>query len=174
MIRKLIVSLASAGLLAGCVSDYAYRGGGGAGSYYYGRPSVDYGYYGQNYGYGYYPYGDAYRYRNYGYPGYYGGGYGYPGYYPSPYPRYYYPNYRPHRPPGQRPPQTSQPSRGIPWRDAHPVGGGAWAPNNSGAVSQPRSMPQPRAMQQQPMQPRMQSAPSTRRDGGRAWKDVER
>lgn len=175
MIRKLMIPLVAAGLLAGCVSDYTVRGGGGPGSYYYGRPSVDYNYYGGYYGpgYGYYPYGESYRYR---YGGYYGSpyyGYGYPGYYGYGYPRYYYPN-RPGRPHQPNPPSTNPPTRpdgGLPWRDTRPVGGGAWGPRNGGqvAVPQPRSMPQP-----QMMTPRMPSAPSTRRDGGRAWRDVER
>lgn len=51
-------------LLAGCVSDYQYRGG--TGDYYYGQPAVEY----RDYGYG--GYGDPYG-------GGYGGGYGYPG-----------------------------------------------------------------------------------------------
>ncbi|ALN83425.1 hypothetical protein LC55x_0120 [Lysobacter capsici] len=180
MIRKLMIPLVAASLLAGCVSDYSLRGGGGGGSYYYGRPSVDYNYYGGYGGYygpGYgYPYGEAYRYRGYGYPGYYGGGYygGYPyGYYPRP----YYPNRpgRPHNP--SRPPNPPRQDGGVPWRDTHRVGGGAWAPNNPVQQQpQPRaySTPQPRSFSQPQMQPRMPTAPSVRRDGGRAWKDVER
>ena len=39
----------AATVLAGCVTDYNYRGHGGSGDYYYGRPSVEYRYYG---GYG--------------------------------------------------------------------------------------------------------------------------
>jgi hypothetical protein len=166
MIRKLIVPLVAAGLLAGCVSDYTLRGGGGGGSYYYGRPSVDYNYYGGygGYGpYGGYPYGEAYRYRGYGY-GY--GGYPYYGYpYGYGYPRYYYPN-RPHRPPSQpNNPSVPRPPRadgGVGWRDARPVGGGAWAPRDPG-MSQPRSMPQPRMS--------APAAPSGRADGGRSWKE---
>lgn len=111
MIRKLMFPLVAASLLAGCVSDYSLRGGGGGGSYYYGRPSVDYNYYGGYGGYygGYgYPFGDRYRFGyGYGYPSYYGGGYygGYPyGYYPRP--------YYPHRPNRPNPP-TTQPSRQI-------------------------------------------------------------
>lgn len=171
MIRKLMIPLVAASLLAGCVSDYSLRGGGGGGSYYYGRPSVDYNYYG---GYGY-PYGEAYRYRGYGYPGYYGGGYygGYPyGYYPRP----YYPN-RPGRPHNPSRPPTPRQDGGVPWRDTHRVNGGTWAPNNPVQQQpQPRaySTPQPRSFSQPQMQPRMPTAPAARRDGGRAWKDVER
>lgn len=180
MIRKLIVPLVAAGLLAGCVSDYSLRGGGGGGSYYYGRPSVDYNYYG-GYGgyapgYGYYPYGESYRYRNGGY-GYYGGYPYYNGYpYGYGYPRYYYPN-RPHRPPSNPNPNPGYPSRpstradgGVSWRDARPIGGGAWAPRNDNpAMQQPRFAPQQRSMPQ----PRMSSpsAPSGRADGGRSWKE---
>ncbi|AWV05975.1 hypothetical protein [Marilutibacter maris] len=85
-------------LLGGCISDYAYRGDGGG--YYYGRPSVEYRYYG-GYGtpygyspYGYYPY--SYYYRPY-----------YPGY-----------PYYPHRPPHHRPPHRHDDDGGKPpWRD---------------------------------------------------------
>lgn len=182
MIRKLMIPLVAASLLAGCVSDYSLRGGGGGGSYYYGRPSVDYNYYG-GYGGGYggyygpgygYPYGEAYRYRGYGYPGYYGGGYygGYPYYN---YPRPHYPNHpgRPNNPSRPSNPPVRQ-DGGVPWRDTRPVGGGAWAPNNSAQQPRNYSAPQPRSFSQPQMQPRMPSAPSVRRDGGRAWKDVER
>lgn len=178
MIRQLTIPLLAAGLLAGCVSDYTVRGGGGPGSYYYGRPSVDYNYYGgyggyYGPGYGYYPYGESYRFRYGGYYGnpYYGYG-GYPYYYG--YPRHYYPN-RPGRPPTHPPSNNPSPPRsdgGIPWRDTRPVGGGAWGPRNPGTSSmpqQPRSMPQP-----QMMTPRAPAMPSARRDGGRAWRDVER
>lgn len=91
MIRKFLIAVAASALLAGCVSDYAYRGG--SGDYYYGRSSA--------YGYGY---GAPYSSIGYGYPGgwygSYGYGYGYPyGYYGYGYrPYYYYPYYRPHRP----------------------------------------------------------------------------
>jgi hypothetical protein len=64
MIRKLILPALAAALLAGCVTDYAYRGG--SGDYYYGQPGSQYDYYG--------PYGGYYD----GYGGY--GGYGYPSY----------------------------------------------------------------------------------------------
>jgi hypothetical protein len=107
MIRKLALPALATLLLAGCITDYTYRGAGGAGDYYYGRPSVDYryyggygggygGYYGGYYGGwgGYYPYTHpyAYPYRyGYGYPHRYGyGAYGYPG---GRYPYYGYPGY---------------------------------------------------------------------------------
>jgi hypothetical protein len=108
MIRKLLIPALAATLLAGCITDYGYRGYGGSGDYYYGRPSVEYRYYGgYGGGYGgyyggwggYYPYAYPYRY-GYGYPyryaypyrhGY--GPYGYPGY-RAPY--YNYPRYRGH------------------------------------------------------------------------------
>jgi len=96
MIRHLASAILAVAALGGCATDYSYRGG--AGDYYYGRPSVeyyDYGYgapYGSAYGYpgGYWSGGIGYGYGGYGYPyGYYGGGYPY-------YPPYYW--YRPHRP----------------------------------------------------------------------------
>ena len=108
MIRTLLIAVAAGALLAGCVSDYAYRGG--SGDYYYGRPS--------SYGYGY---GAPYSTIGYGYPGGwygsigYGYGYGDPyGYYPGygyyghyrPY--YYYPYYRPHYPHWHRPPHRPE------------------------------------------------------------------
>lgn len=179
MIRKLMIPLLAAGLLAGCVTDYTARGGGGPGTYYYGRPSVDYNYYGgygggyYGPGYGYYPYGESYRFRNGGYYGnpYYGY-YGNPYYYG--YPRYYYPN-RPHRPNRPNPPTSGNPpSRGdggLPWRDTRPVGGGAWGPRNDNPGATPQVRPQ---MARPQMAPRAPAAPSVRRDGGRAWRDVER
>lgn len=112
MIRKLLIAVAASALLAGCVSDYAYRGG--SGDYYYGRSSA----YGHGYGYGA-PYSTIGY--GYGYPGgWYGGvgyGYGYGsryGYYPGydyyGYSRpYYYPYYyRPHRPHRPRPPHRPE------------------------------------------------------------------
>ena len=64
MIRKLLLPALAATMLAGCMTDYTYRGGAGGGDYYRGSPSVEYRYYG-GYGgfYGGYPY--------YGYGGYY-------------------------------------------------------------------------------------------------------
>lgn len=77
MIRKLLLPVACATLLGGCVTGYGYNDGG----YYYGRPSSSVRYYGgASYGY---PYGYGYDYGygryGYGYPygGYYGGGYPY-------------------------------------------------------------------------------------------------
>lgn len=81
MFRKLVLPLAAAALLAGCVTSapYGYRGG-GQGDYYYGSPSVEYRHHGVYPGYGH-PYYGPYR------PGFYGRfGYGYPyGYYGRPY-----------------------------------------------------------------------------------------
>lgn len=117
MIRKLVLPALAAALLAGCVTDYAYRGG-DRGDYYYGQPSVEYRY--DGYG-GYSPYG-------YGGPGY--GTYGYPyryygapyGYYNRPYfPPYYRPYHQ--RPPvtyprpDGRPPQHRRDDRPPPWRN---------------------------------------------------------
>ncbi len=122
MIRHLAIATLAVAALGGCVSDYTYRGG--AGDYYYGRPSVEY----YDYGYGA-PYGSVYGYPggwsgglNIGYGGGYGGyGGGYGGYggYGSPYGYYgggypYYPPYywhRPHRPhhPERPPPVQTNP-----------------------------------------------------------------
>ncbi|MCF7221740.1 hypothetical protein [Marilutibacter chinensis] len=108
LLSRVLAPALAVALLGGCVSDYAYRSDGGG--YYYGRPSVEYRYYG---GYGY-PYGYGgygYGYRPYGYPY----GYHYRPYYPG-YP--YYP-YRPpyHRPP-YKPPHRHDDDRGKPpWRD---------------------------------------------------------
>ena len=80
MIRKLLLPVLAAALLAGCATGYQYRGGNG--DYYYGSPSTDYRYYGSPYGYG--PYGYGYPYGSFGY-----GYYSYPRYYG----RYYNPYY---------------------------------------------------------------------------------
>lgn len=121
MLRKLLLPIAAATLLAGCVTDYGYRGG--RGDYYYGQPSVEYrnygGYYGGFYGgYGY-PYG-AYGY--YGYPYY--GHYPYRYQYRYPYYRHHYNYPRPGYPytqpqPGPRPPATRPSDRDdrAPWRN---------------------------------------------------------
>jgi hypothetical protein len=97
MIRTILLPVAAAALLAGCVtSGYSYREDRGGG-YYYGTPSVEYRdvtpYPYDGYGpYGYYgPYG-PYRYAypapyGYRYYGYYGYGPGYPYHVP----RYYVP-----------------------------------------------------------------------------------
>lgn len=90
MHRKLLLPALAATLLAGCATDYAYRGGNG--DYYYGQPRTEYRYYDpQGYGlygsYGYGNYAPAYYYdrlgrlvyRNpYGYYGSYGSPYGSP------------------------------------------------------------------------------------------------
>lgn len=94
-IRNFAFAIVAAAALGGCVTGYGYRGG--AGDYYYGRPSVDY--YGGGYGnYGYSGYGGYGYGYDYGYPYSYGGYYGgyYPGYYYYPYPRH--PRPRPHHP----------------------------------------------------------------------------
>jgi len=95
MIRKVLLSALAAATLAGCATDYGYRGGNG--DYYYGQPRTEYryydpyGYYGGygygygSYGYGSYGYGARYYYDRYGrlvygspYGSYYGSYYGYP------------------------------------------------------------------------------------------------
>lgn len=119
MKRLLLVPLLAATALAGCATDYAYRGG-DRGDYYYGRPSVEYRYH-DPYGYG--PYGGFYY--GYGAPfGYFGGR---SPYYRNPYygyPYYGYPYY--YRPPVvQRPPSDGNDvprdnDRRPPWRDLRP------------------------------------------------------
>src|SRR5690606_8955795 len=148
MFRHLAILVAAAAL-SGCATDYAYRGG--AGDYYYGRPSVEY----YDYGYGA-PYGSIY-----GYPGgWYGGigygygagryGYGYPygyygGYSAYPYWWYYTPRrpHRPHQP--HRPPQGEHPPR---------VTGGNLPPSRVIGNQAPRSPAQVRPRGgAQPMRP---------------------
>ena len=81
MIRKLLVPLAAALLLGGCVTGYGYRAG--AGDYYYGQPRTEYRYYDDSFGYygsyGFGRYAPAYYYDRYGRLVY-GGSYGYYGY----------------------------------------------------------------------------------------------
>jgi hypothetical protein len=118
MLRKLLIPLAAAGLLGGCVTagDYAYRGGAG-GDYYYGRPQVEYRHYGGPYGY--YPYGPYTRFGLYGH-------YGHP-YYGHPfygYPYHGYPYYRPPVIVQPRPDDGTvhddRDDRPPPWRDLRP------------------------------------------------------
>lgn len=162
MLRKLLLPALAAMLLAGCVTDYAYRGHAGRGDYYYGQPSVEYRYYG---GYGYggyygYPYG---AYGSWGYPYGYGAPYpyryGYSPYYG--YPRYRHYNGHPYRyDHDNRPHQGNRPYQGRPRNG----GNGPWtgvddlrrridqsAPPSSGAmprssVPQPTRSAPPRAM----------------------------
>jgi hypothetical protein len=105
MLRTLLLPIAAATLLAGCVTTapYGYRDG-SQGDYYYGRPSVEYRHHGVYPGYGY-PYHGPYRPGfqgrfGFGYPyGYYGSPYYGRGYYGRPYYGYPRPIYRP-RPSG--------------------------------------------------------------------------
>lgn len=161
MIRKFILPVIAAGLLAGCVTPgYNYRGG--SGDYYYGGSvrSVPYGYGSIGYGsrggwYGNVGYGAR---IGYGYP------YGYYGYYPGYLPPYggyrppiYYPHY-PYRPPvyprpgdGNNDPRP--PKRRAPWRD---IGGYTQQPQiGNERISRPygnagsdRPMPSRPAVQQ--------------------------
>ncbi|GAB3381949.1 hypothetical protein [Lysobacter fragariae] len=187
MIRKLLVPALAAGLLAGCVTDYAYREDGGG--YYYGQPGVEYRY--QDYGYYpgyYYPYGYGSYYGN---P--YSGYYGYP-YYGYPY-SYGYPYWRHHRP---RPPQGNPPPdqtggqprpddnrndspRPPPWRDfnrgrvAQPDPATMVAPGPMERPSrEPMSRPMPRPMVRPDERaadarsmPRFEPRPEQRRDDRR-------
>lgn len=142
MIRKLVLPVLAAALLAGCVTPYAYRGG-VQGDYYYGQPSTDYRYYGPYGGYAPYGYG-GYGYGAYGYPGYYGYpyyGYGHRGFYTYPY-------YRPHphrRPPtywrpdgnGGTPQHRQDDNRRPAWRNLDPRRRQA---TDGGGVVQPREV----------------------------------
>jgi hypothetical protein len=69
MVRKILLSALAAATLAGCATDYGYRGGNG--DYYYGQPRTEYRYYDPygaygSYGYGDYGYGSGYYYDRYG------------------------------------------------------------------------------------------------------------
>lgn len=123
MLRKLLLPMLATAVLAGCATDYQYRGGNG--DYYYGQPRVDYrhsgpgGFYGGiglGYGYGRYGFGGTYYYDRYGRLV-----YGYPGaYYGSP---YYGHGWYPNRPPrgehdgGHQHTPDTRPERLPPWRD---------------------------------------------------------
>lgn len=130
MLRKLLLPLLATAALAGCATDYQYRGGNG--DYYYGQPRVEYrhsgpgGFYGDiglgygygSYGFGSYGFGATYFYDRYGRLV-----YGNPrAYYGSP---YYGGNgwYPPRRPGGhgdrdhQHGDGDSRPDRPPPWRD---------------------------------------------------------
>ncbi|MFS8138208.1 MAG: hypothetical protein ACMG50_08800 [Thermomonas sp.] len=79
MLRKLLLPIIATVALAGCATDYNYRGGNG--DYYYGQPRTEYRYQGMGGYYGSYGFGANYYYDSfgrliYGYPG---------GYYGSPY-----------------------------------------------------------------------------------------
>lgn len=152
MIRKFILPVMAAGLLAGCVTPgYQYRGG--SGDYYYGRGTtgVPYGYgsigygsrggwyggmgYGMSYGY---PYGHGY------YPGYYPGYVPYPvyrpPYHPRPYPRPHPP--RPWDGQGPQPPgdAATAPRPRAPWRDLDGLRRGGERTARGEAMMMPPSM----------------------------------
>ena len=98
MLRNILLTAFAAATLAGCATDYAYRGGNG--DYYYGQPRVEYRYYGPSVygGYGGYYGNGLYGGIGYGYPYGYGG---YGGYWNSPYGYGGYPYwYRPRPPHG--------------------------------------------------------------------------
>jgi hypothetical protein len=116
MIRIKFAAVAAALLLAGCVTDYGYRGG--SGDYYYGRSgsyygapysTIGYGYPGGWYGHVGYSYGYGYPYRRYPGYGYYSWYHPYYGYPYSYWPPYRHPRPRPDRP---REPDVSGPVMG--------------------------------------------------------------
>lgn len=119
MLRKLLLPLAAAGLLGGCVTgDYAYRGG--PGDYYYGRPQVEYRYHGGPYGYHpYAPYSRFGFYGHYGRPFYGHPYYGYPfwGYRHHGHPHYYRPPVVVQPRPDGGVVQDDRSDRPPPWRD---------------------------------------------------------
>ncbi len=128
MLRKLLLPMLATVALAGCATDYQYRGG--QGDYYYGQPQVEYrnsgpsGFYGDiGYGYGMggfgYGIGASYFYDRFGRLV-----YGYPSRYGSPY--YRRGGWYPPRPPrghghGDRDNQhgdgDNRQDRPPPWRD---------------------------------------------------------
>lgn len=145
MIRKLVLPALAATLLAGCVTDYAYRGG-SRGDYYYGQPSTEYRYHGPYGGYAPYGYG-GFGYGGYGVPyGYYGYPYGYGGHYHHPFyhPYYYHPYYRrapltSPRPGDTTPPQDRRDDRRPPWRNYDELRR-RQAADGGGAAVQPREV----------------------------------
>lgn len=145
MIRKFILPALAAALLAGCVTDYAYRGG-DRGDYYYGQPSTEYRYDGGYGGYAPYGYGGYGGYGSFGYPyRHYGVPYGYGGYFNRPYyPPYYRPYHRPPtvttpRPDGQ-PPQHRGDDRRPPWRNLDQLRRRPPADGGPAATVQPREV----------------------------------
>jgi hypothetical protein len=166
MFRKLLLPVAAAALMAGCMTTapYGYRGQ-GQGDYYYGRPSVEYRHYD---GYGYGPYHGPYR------PGFYGSiRYGYPygyGYYGRPYYGhpygypYYRPIYRP-RPTSPQPPDTRPDGGG--WRNFDELRRrreGVSVPGGSGPSPTPVAPVAPREPRFVAPEPRTE--PRVRRDEG--------
>ena len=124
MFRKLLLPLLATAALAGCATDYQYRGG--QGDYYYGQPRVEYRHsgptgfygdiglsYGSGFGFGGYGYGfgASYFYDRYGRLV-----YGYPSrYYGSP--NYGHGDRYPNRPPRGHGDADNHQDRLPPWRD---------------------------------------------------------
>lgn len=166
MIRKLLLALVAASLLAGCVTGgYAYRNA-ERGDYYYGRPTVEYRYQDRYGGYGPYGYGG---YAPYGYGGFGSGGYGVlRGYYGYPYRYggfYNHPQYRPYyrRPPltnpgpdgSSTPPQQRPDDRRAPWRNFDELRRRP-STDGGGATAQPSAVPSGRAAQPRERASRME------------------
>lgn len=177
MLRRVLLTMLAAAAMAGCATDYNYRGGNG--DYYYGQPRVEYrdvgpsGYYGGfglGYGYGSYGYG----YGSYGY-GSHGFGatyyydrfgrlvYGYPsGYYGSTYyggNGWYGP--RPHHGHGDQNDHPGDANEGnnhdrpAPWRDL----GGLRQRDEDGTRQRPMRQSRADAYSQAPIRPQI-SAPT--------------
>lgn len=170
MLRNILLTALAAASLAGCATDYAYRGGNG--DYYYGQPRTEYRYYdpygASGYGFGGYYY-DRFGRPVYAYP------YGYGGYYGGPYygyPYWYRP--RPHHDGDHRPPvqdgNDDGNDRKPPWRN---LNGLVPRPRmDDGEVQRPRRQSAPRVQpmpQRPPAMPRMRSG-----DGGSRMGDVIR
>lgn len=163
MLRNVLLSALAAATLAGCATDYAYRGGNG--DYYYGQPRTEYRYYdpygASGYGFGAYYY-DSFGRPVYAYP------YGYGGYYGRPYygyPYWYQPRPRPHHHDSQQ--QDDDNDRKPPWRNLNGL-----VPRqrmDEGEAQRPlrQSAPLVRPMpQRQPAMPRMRSDDGGSRMGG--------
>lgn len=139
MIRKFLLPVVAVAALAGCATDYGYRGG--AGDYYHGRSQGDYRPYG-----GYTPYGGYYGGGYYGSGGYIGGGYyggryyGGVGYgYPYGYGRYGYGSYPYYGNPYYRYPPVYYPPR--PPRDQGGDGNPTTPPDNHGRDRDRENLP---------------------------------
>lgn len=164
MLRNILLSALAAASLAGCVTDYGYRGGNG-GDYYYGQPRTEYRYHDP---YGYYGSYEGYYYDSFGRPVYYMP-YGY-GYYSGPYYGYpYWYRQRPRHDDGQQTPPPTQGNddgndRKPPWRNLNGL-----VPRqrmDDGDEQRPRRMVAPMREQRMPAPQREMPMPRMRSDGG--------
>lgn len=179
MLRKILLPTLAIAALAGCATDYAYRGGNG--DYYYGQPRVEYRYHDP---YGYYPpyggygYGGGYYYDRFGrlvYASPYGGYYGYPyggGWWYTPRPQHDHDRDHDHDHPGQ---DGESSNRRPPWRNL----GAAPAPGRGDALPSirrpqaPSAMPMPQR-DPRPLAPREQRMGSPDAGGSRMGRVIRR